>query len=68
MFNQDPSAYLREQCVTADDIGLVKGRIMSRLQSTGRLTASAKNYEFVSINDLRKRIKQRQLELGLKEN
>jgi len=68
VFNQDPSAYLREQCVTADDIGLIKGRIMSRLQSTGRLTASAKDYEFVSINDLRKRIKQRQLELGLKED
>jgi hypothetical protein len=68
VFNQDPSAYFREQCVTADDIGLIKGRIMSRLVSTGRLTASAKDYEFVSINDLRKRIKQRQLELGLKED
>lgn len=68
VFNQDPSKYLQEQCVTAKDIGLIKGRIMSRLISTGRLTASAKDYKPVTVNQLRNKIKQRKQELGLKGN
>jgi len=68
LFSLDPWAYMKEIDLTEGEIGLVNGRIMSRLhfESWSRLTDSLESYKPISIDNLEQRISERQVNLGLK--
>jgi len=68
-----PFKYMEEYNFDKEEIGLVQGRIMSRFTFSMYHDNFLKedllkqfNYELVSVDELRERIKERQMKLGLK--